>query len=108
MGRLVTATLWAAILECMSAATYRASKQCKQPRIRQHTDGIVLVARPFTAENRSTPLTKQVWRTFSNARRDRSFGIGVQSRVDDLDSRVDDLDSRVGELGQVFWYRSAE
>ena len=85
MARPVTAALGAAILECMSAATNRASKQCKQPRIRQHTDGIVLVARPFTAENRSTPLTKQVWRTFSNVRRDRSFGIGVQ-RHDDTDT----------------------
>ena len=41
MGRLVTATLWAAILECMSAATYRASKQCKRLNIRQDMDGIV-------------------------------------------------------------------
>jgi hypothetical protein len=32
----------------------------------------------------------------------------LDSRVDDLDSRVDDPDSRVGELGQEFWYRSAE
>ena len=80
MGRLATAALGAAIPECMSASSYRATKQCKQPRFRQDMDGIVLVARPFTAEDRSTPLTKQVWRTFSNARRDRSFGIGVQSR----------------------------
>jgi hypothetical protein len=77
-------------------------------RRRRSLCSLCLVTRPLTAENCSTPLTKQVWRTFSNARRDRSFGIGVQSRVDDLDSRVDDLDSRVGELGQVFWYRSAE
>ena len=41
MGRLATATLGAAILEFMSAATYRASKQCKQPRLRQDMDGIV-------------------------------------------------------------------
>ena len=85
MGRLATAALGAAIPECMSASSYRATKQCKQPRFRQDMDGIVLVARPFTAEDRSTPLTKQVWRTFSNVRRDRSFGIGVQ-RHDDTDT----------------------
>jgi len=67
------------MLECMSAASNRASKQCKQPRIRPHTDGIFLVARPFTAENRSTPLTTQVWRTVSNARCDTVLGVGVQS-----------------------------
>ena len=85
MGRLATAALGAAIPECMSASSYRASKQCKQPRFRQDMDGIVLVARPLTAEDRSTPLTKQVWRTFSNVRCDRSFGIGVQ-RHDDTDT----------------------
>jgi hypothetical protein len=73
------------MLECMSAASNRASKQCKQPRIRQHTDGIVLVARPLTAENLSTPLTKQVWRTVSNARCDTVFGVGVQMH-DDTDT----------------------
>jgi hypothetical protein len=42
MGRLATAALGAAILECMSAATNPAIKQCKHPRIRQDMDGIVL------------------------------------------------------------------
>ena len=51
MGRLATATLKAAVLECMSAATILecmseatnpAIKQCKHPRIRQDMDGIVL------------------------------------------------------------------
>jgi len=42
MARPVTAALGAAILECMSAATNPASKQCMQPRIRQDMDRIVL------------------------------------------------------------------
>ena len=51
MGRLETATLRAAILECMSAATILecmseasnpAIKLCERQSIRQHMDGIVL------------------------------------------------------------------
>ena len=45
------------------------------------------VARPLTAENRSTPLTTKVWRTVSNTRCDRSFSIRMQ-RHDDTDTWV--------------------
>ena len=42
MGRLATAALGAAILECMSAATNPAIKLCERQSIRQDMDGIVL------------------------------------------------------------------